>query len=163
MLEREEYDRINEETLGWAKRMNDSVRHQRGGTTLGEIFDGPAPELTEEQQREQAERWRRFVDYWARQHMEHVLGKKRADGFEEGTWVRGWSPSGMLDPTHVGLENHNPERVPERVASLAASEISKKKLKNRIARFREVARLCGRLADLLEDRQREESSIRRIV
>jgi hypothetical protein len=163
MLSKEEYRAVKDEVIEWTRRKDDSVRHQRGGTTIAEMIDLPPRKLREAEERALTERDRRRGQYWDRQALKARLGDEGPDGFKPGLLLGYFSPSRELDPTNGGYDQYDPDRTPEMVAKLAASEIGKRKLKNRIATIREASRLCGALADALEQRlQTEQSGIRRI-
>jgi hypothetical protein len=130
--------------------------------TVGDILDEAAkeaqkPRSVEEQQRIEEERRkaeerrrRRVTDYALFYFLCHKLN--RVYDFRKLA-----IPEEELHPTE-----HRTGFTPEKVAELVFPTLSDKKLENRIQRFEEAAERMSDLADRLEERLEEESTIRRI-
>jgi hypothetical protein len=161
-MNREEFDALREEVEGYTARLREWERHNRGGTTLGELAE--SGDLAEGLARLYAD-----PDY-QRRLVRHMLEDWLGDPEEEKPFG---PPVGRLyNPfcVPINLVGESAEESvretlaagPEEVGARAGRVLTERKARTRIERLRERARLAGELADAFEGRLRDEGTIRRL-
>jgi hypothetical protein len=165
----EEYRKIKDEVNELASKIHEYERHERGGTTLGEILDKISdrdiPEPSPEEAARQEAARRLSLRKEARRKLQYMLGD--AEDAMVGHWYYGGhliggacSLSWYLDPHR--RDHPDSDHDPAQTAAMAASVMGTRALKNRVAKFKEVASLLEQMADGMEERLKEEATIRRI-
>jgi hypothetical protein len=143
-LSREDFDRLREALAAFSGELAEKDRHERGGTTLGELaertegglFDGVSavfkdPRHIRDQVHSRLQRWCGEQDRW------------------RGALV---SPYSLRGPGICALGTEGlpgPEELGRRAA--ASETLTPKKVENRVRTFNELALLCLDVAVALED------------
>lgn len=160
VISREEFDALWEAYLDFALRLQEKDRHERGGTTLGELWDSEEfGEAFISVLRDPA-----YISHQVAGHLRWWLGERDAWGAKESELVRNYGyPPGII---MLGREDTygQPLPTPQEVARRAARAKSMGTLKgeNRVRELTELATLCLDLADAFEGRLEAEGGIRRI-
>jgi hypothetical protein len=159
MISRERYDAIESEAREFAKKLYDTEGQHPGEKTVGEaVEDGSLFAALNRVTYDPA--WQRR---WSRLTLHTMLGKPDDRFFLPGRLMDETSGlPGLLNPHTTRVRTPDPDRAPETTAQLAASELSQRKVQNRIKVLREAAHLCDSLADLMSRRSQHEAQFRRI-
>jgi hypothetical protein len=160
-LSKEEFDKLFAAYSRLAERLRETDRHGRGGTTLGEIFDSDA-----------------FVEgmiavvsdpAYKRSQVKFMLEVWLGDKREEWSPGRGRLSDDVFMPCGIAMLGKTSRfgRVYPEASELGARAARHRSMTqeiaaNRIADLRELAKLCGDLAEAFEKRLEEEGGIRRV-
>jgi hypothetical protein len=163
-ISREEFDQLFVELQEYSKELAEHDRHERGGTTIGEMFSGESPV------------GEGFADAWVsifrdpeylKEHVNRYLdwwcGERGGWHQNEGNFLKSLRPPGIA---LLGLKDRfgNPVQTPEEIGMRAsrAKSMTHRKAEHRIPELYEIAKLLIDLADVFEQRLEDEAGIRRV-
>ena len=152
MISREEFNRLKEEFNGYATELWEKDRHQRGGTTMGEMMEDGSFAKALITVLQDPEYIRRDV----RHKLEYLMGDAEEKREYSGS-LNNYCSIGIN-----ALDNEHRLQDPAQIGVFAARNYKEKKAQNRLKSLRDFADLCGTLAATFEHRLNEESKIRRI-
>jgi hypothetical protein len=147
VISREEFDRLKEEYMEFATSVSEKDRHERGGTTLGELAESGELAQAVIDMANDSEYQKRRV----RRKLWYLLGNP------ENEYANG----SLGDYFGVAINDLDDED-PVEIGIFAARHYKERKFQNRLKSLRDYADLCKTLADVFEDRLNEETKIRRI-
>lgn len=156
----EEFERLQAAVLEFAIRLRGKDRHERGGTTLGEMYASDAF----------AEAWVSLLtdpEYIRRevaQNLERWLGERGGKYSDEGWLEREVLRVGIakLGEAKRYEGGRQPTAVELGSRAARAPSMTEAKAEHRTNLLRENAKLCLDLADAFEERLQNEGGIRRV-
>ncbi len=157
-ISREEFERLQGALVELAKKLREKDRHERGGTTVGEMGGGLGEAMMAVLQDPE------YIRGNVAMHLAWWLGDREKSYSSEGQLKRDYtSPPGIVmlgTQGRFGYAFMGPEEVAER--ALRRRELTDRKAEHRINSLRENAKLCLDLADAFKERLQNEGGIRRV-
>lgn len=159
-VSREEFQELWEAYQDLAKDLSEKDRHQRGGTTMGEIFNSPGV----------AEAWISVLSdpAYIRYHVAFMLEVWLGNRDEWGVQTAKLASDLRSPPGIAALGKGSPKwsvyADPVQLGRRAARHrsMTAEKARNRIADLEDAAQLCGSLAEAFEQRLADEAGLRRL-